>query len=249
VSVSPARPRGTPDPKYMTFVEHLSELRSRLIISVLAIAVGSVAGWFLAPEVIHLIDIPLCQHLPHSNCRLVVTDVYGGFTLQLKIAVIVGFVFALPVTVYEMWAFVAPAFGSGPNRWAPIWMISALLLFAGGAVTAYFVFPLAVTFFTKFQGNNIEMLVIAGNYVGFISLIVLVFGVSFELPLVLVSLSAAGITSSRWLSSKRIQFFFGIFIFATIVTPGADWISPLVLGGIMYVLYELGIIASRLIGK
>lgn len=249
MSVSPARPRGTPDPKYMTFVEHLSELRSRLIISVLAIAVGSVAGWFLAPEVIHLIDIPLCQHLPHSNCRLVVTDVYGGFTLQLKIAVIVGFVFALPVTVYEMWAFVAPAFGSGPNRWAPIWMISALLLFAGGAVTAYFVFPLAVTFFTKFQGNNIEMLVIAGNYVGFISLIVLVFGVSFELPLVLVSLSAAGITSSRWLSSKRIQFFFGIFIFATIVTPGADWISPLVLGGIMYVLYELGIIASRLIGK
>ncbi|HZS93175.1 MAG TPA: twin-arginine translocase subunit TatC [Chloroflexota bacterium] len=249
MSVRSPRPRGVPDPKYMTFVEHLQELRHRLAISLLAIAVGAVAGWFLAPQIIHLIDIPLCQHLPKSNCRLVVTDIYGGFTLQLKIAIIVGFIFALPVTIYEMWAFIAPAFGSGPNRWAPIWMLSALLLFAGGSATAYFVFPLAVSFFTRFQGSNIEMLVIASNYVGFISLIVFVFGISFELPLILVSLSAIGITSSRWLASKRIQFFFGIFIFATIVTPGADWISPLVLGGIMYLLFESSIVVSRMIGK
>lgn len=230
-------------------MEHLQELRVHLLIAVLAVAAGTVAGWFLAPQIIHLIDVPICQHLPHGQCRLVVTTIYGGFTLQLKIALIVGFVIALPVTVWQMWAFVAPALGTGPNRWAPIWMVSALSLFAGGAGTAYLVFPLAINFFTKFQGPNVQMLVFASDYVSFISVIVLVFGISFELPLVLVSLSTIGLTSSRWLASKRIQFFFGIFIFATIVTPGADWISPLVLGGIMYVLFEAGVVVSRLLGK
>lgn len=247
---APNRPRyRQPDPKYMTLVEHLGELRRRLVVCAAAIALGTVAGWFLAGRAIALIDQPLCNALGKSHCRLIVNTVYGGFTLQLKIAVIIGFMFALPVTIYQVWGFVAPAFGGATNRWAPIWMLSALLLFAAGVVTAYFVIPLAINFFTKFQGTNVEIFPFASEYVGFIALILGVFGVSFELPLVLVSLTAVGITSARWLASKRVYAFFIIFGVATIITPGADWISPLILGGILYVLFELSIVVSRLMGK
>jgi len=234
-----------PDPKYMTFVEHLQELRKRLIVCVAAIILGSIAGWFLAKPVINLITAPL----RHYGIPLIVTDVYGIFTLQLKLAIIIGFVFALPVTLYQIWAFVAPAFGPNANRWAPVWIGSALLLFAAGVVVGYFVIPLAIKFFAGFQEQGVRVTPIAQNYVSFISLILFVFGTSFELPLVLVSLSAAGITSSRWLGQKRPFAFFGCFVFSTVATPGADLVSPIILGGILYFLYEVSIIVSRLIGK
>lgn len=246
---APQRPRAQRqreiDPKYMTFVEHLEELRRRLIISVVAIALGSVAGWFLADWALGLITKPVEKYFRH---KLVVDTVYGAFTLHLKVAILIGFVFALPVVLYEIWAFVAPAFGPAANRYAPLWILSALVLFLAGTITAFFTFPLALRFFAGFQ-ENVQVLPFASQYISFITLILLVFGISFELPLALVSLSAAGIVSSGWLSSKRTYAFFGVFIFATIVTPGADWISPLILGGILYVLYELGIIVSKLIGK
>ena len=232
----------------MTFVEHLQELRQRLVISAIAVAVGSVAGWFLFTPVIDLLIRPV-KHSLGNHTTFYVTQVYGIFTLQLKIAVMVGFIIALPVTAYQLWGFLAPAFGPAANRYAPMWITSAIGLFAGGAVTGYFVIPLAIRFFAGFQSGNVKLLLIAGDYVNFIALILIVFGISFELPLVLVSLSAIGITSSRWLASKRLYFFFGLFIFSTIATPGADWISPLVLGAILYVLFELSILVSRLIGK
>jgi sec-independent protein translocase protein TatC len=246
---APRRPQyREPDQKYMTFVEHLQELRVRLFVSILAIAIGSVAGWFLAPQVIHLIDIPVCSHFK-GDCKLYVDNVTGAFTLTLKVAIIIGFIFALPVTVWQSWAFVAPAFGRGANRWAPLWMLSALVLFAGGALTGYFIIPLALGFLTQFQTANIRTLVFASNYIGFVMVILVVFGLSFELPLVLVSLTSVGITSSRWLASKRVYAFFAIFLFSTVVTPGADLVSPLILGGILYVLFEVSILVSRLLGK
>src|SRR5919199_2585945 len=102
---SPQRPRRPPqqqiDPKYMTFVEHLAELRRRLIISMLAVGLGSVAGWFLAPHVVLLLVEPLKTYM-HVH-GIVVPTVYGAFTLQLKVAIIIGFVLALPVTIYQIW--------------------------------------------------------------------------------------------------------------------------------------------------
>ena len=249
---APRVPRRTkqPDPKYMTFVEHLQELRRRLTIAVLAIAAGAVGGWFLTSRVLHILDQPLCSALGKNHCTIYVDTVYGAFTLQLKVAIIIGFMFALPVTIYEIWQFIAPAFGAGANRWAPIWMVSAFLLFAAGAVTGYYVIPLALNFFAKFQGTTgTQILPFASQYISFLVLILVIFGISYELPLVLVSLTAVGVTSSRALASKRLYFFFGIFIFSTIITPGADPISPLILGGILYILYEAAILVSRLLHK
>jgi len=161
----------------------------------------------------------------------------------------VGFAFALPVTLYQLWGFLAPAFGAVTNRYAPIFIGSGLGLFTAGAATGFFVIPLAVTFFAKFQSSDLQILPFANEYVSFVALILMVFGLSFELPLVLVSLSAVGVTSSRWLASKRLVAFFACFVFATVVTPGADLVSPLILGGILYMLFELSIAVSRLIGK
>jgi sec-independent protein translocase protein TatC len=231
----------------MTFVEHLDELRHRLIICVVAIALGSVGGWFLAKPVIKLLVAPVRKYL-HAK-TLYVPQVYGAFTINLKIAVIIGFAFALPVTLYQIWAFVAPAFGSKANRVAPIAISTAILLFAAGVVTGYEVMPLALQFFGKFEDSNLQVIPFASEYIGFISLILLVFGISFELPVVLVGMASIGITSSRWLGRKRAHFFFGIFIFSTVATPGADPVSPIILGGILYLLFELSILVSRLIGK
>jgi sec-independent protein translocase protein TatC len=243
----PRRPRRhAPDPKYMSVIEHLEELRARLVKSIVSIAVGSVAGWFLAPQVIGLLVAPIRRYIgPH----LYVNTVYGGFTLNLKIAIIVGFMFALPVTLYQAWAFIAPAFGTKANRYAPIWMSSALGLFILGGITGYEIIPLALRFFGGYQTANVQVLPFADQYIGFVALILIVFGISFELPLALVSLTTAGITSSGALARKRLYAFFGIFAFATVATPGADWISPLILGGILYVLFELSIVVSRMMGK
>jgi sec-independent protein translocase protein TatC len=247
-AASPARPQfNQPDPKYMTFVEHLDELRHRLIKSVGAIALGSIIGWFLAKPVIALLVAPVRTSLHVKT--LYVPQVYGAFTLNLKLAIILGFAFALPITVYQLWAFVSPACGAQAGRVGPLVMLSALVLFAAGVVTGYEVVPLALQFFGTFEDQNLQVLPFASEYLGFIALILLVFGLSFELPLVLVSLAALGVTSSRWLARKRVHFFFGIFIFATVATPGADAVSPLILGGILYVLFELSILVSRLIGK
>lgn len=245
---SPRRARyREPDPKYMTFVEHLQELRHRLIYSILAICGGSVVGWFFSQRVIHAIHQPL---LAHTHQKFIYTTTpYGGFTLQLKVAVIIGFMIALPVTTYQLWQFVSPAFGATANYWAPVWMLSFLVLFCAGAATGFFILPIALAFLTNFQNGDVQYLPLASDYVNFVMLLAVVFGISFELPLLLVSLSAVGITSSRWLASKRLYAFFVIFAFATIVTPGTDLISPLILGGILYVLFEASIIVSRLIGK
>jgi len=153
------------------------------------------------------------------------------------------------VTVSQLWLFLTPAFGPGAQRFGPIVIGSALGLFAAGATTGFLIIPLTVSFFTRFQGSDIQLLPFASEYVGFVALILMIFGLSFELPLALVGLSAVGITSSRWLASRRLVFFFGVFLFATVETPGADWISPLILGVILYILFEASIVVSRLLGK
>ena len=125
---------------------------------------------------------------------------------------------------------------------------AGIALFIVGGVTAYLVMPLAIGFFVGQGGTTITIIADGSGYVSFVSLIIFVFGASFELPLVLVMLSIAGITNSGWLWRKRVIAFFIIFAVATIITPGADWISPLVLGGILFVLYLGSIVVAKLLG-
>jgi sec-independent protein translocase protein TatC len=242
-----------PDPKVMSFIEHLEELRHRLIIMFAAVAVLTVVGWFLEPRVLSLVSAPLIHamernHYPKAFQHLFVTSIYGAFTLRLKIAIVVGIMLAFPIILQQSWAFVSPALGGGFYRYGPYVVTAGIALFAGGAITAYEVMPLAINFFVGFGSHDITIIADASKYISFVILIVLVFGVTFELPLVLVLLSLFGIIDSSWLWRKRVVAFFVIFAAATIITPGADWISPLVLGAILYLLYLSSIVVARLAG-
>ncbi len=241
-----------PDPKVMSFVEHLEELRRRLMIMLACVVVGAIVGWFLEPWLLRTLEHPLTEALKHTKhpitTHLVVTKIYGAFTLRLKLAALTGIVLSIPVLLQQTWGFVMPALGGRFYRMGPYVIVAGVVLFAIGGVTGYLVMPLAINFFIG-QGNGlVSFIPDAGAFVSFVSLIIVVFGISFELPLILVLLCVAGITSSRWLWGKRVVAFFVIFAVATVITPGADWISPLILGAILYVLYLGGLVVARLLG-
>lgn len=240
-----------PDPKVMSFVEHLEELRRRLIIMVAAVIVGFGAGWFLEPPVLSALEKPLINALKRDHnfvTRVVTNEIYGAFTIHLSLALKIGIVLAMPILVVQIWGFVVPALPGRFYRYGPWVMAAGILLFVAGGVTGYLVMPLAINFFIGQGGSSIGFVPVVSSYIGFVSLIIVVFGISYEMPLVLVMLCLAGITNSRWLWGKRLIAFFVIFAVSTVITPGADWISPLVLGAILYVLYLLSIVVARVLG-
>jgi len=238
----------------MSFVEHLEELRRRLIVMIAAVVILGIVGWFLAPHILSLLERPLClaekhAHYNHSfSCRLFTTSIYGAFTLKLKVAVVTGIILSFPIILSQAWAFVVPALPTRFYRYGPFVIAAGIVLFAAGGVTAYEVMPLAINFFIGQGGNLVTIIADGSNYISFVTLIVLVFGISFEMPLVLDLLCIAGITNSRWLWKKRVVVFFIIFAVATLITPGADWISPLVLGAVLYVLYLISLLVARALG-
>jgi sec-independent protein translocase protein TatC len=240
-----------PDPKVMSFIEHLEELRRRLIVMIATVILGSILGWFLYPHVFKALESPLVKALSRAHQRIhkpIVTKLYGAFTLHLKVAILIGIVIAIPILLQQLWGFIAPALPTRLYRSGP-WVISCgILLFVLGGLTGYEIMPLAINFFVGQAGGNIVLLADAMSYISFVALIIVVFGVSFEMPLVLVMLCLASITSSGWLWRKRVIAFFVIFFVSAIITPGADWISPLVLGAILYVLFLGSLVVAKALG-
>jgi sec-independent protein translocase protein TatC len=240
-----------PDPKVMSFFEHLEELRTRLIIMVAAVVIGAIAGWFIEPWAFQQLVDPLDKALQaHHNTipGATYSKIYSVFTLKLKLSILIGIVLSMPILVFQGWGFIVPALPARFYRLGPFVMISAIVLFLAGAITGFEVMPLAINFFIGQASSSTTFVADAPSYVSFVSLIIVVFGVSFELPLVLVLLSVVGITNSGWLWRKRVIAFFIIFAASAIITPGADWISPLVLGAILYVLYLVSIVVAKLLG-
>jgi sec-independent protein translocase protein TatC len=230
--------------KTMTIMEHLQELRLRLTIGAGSIVLGMTPGWFIAPWVISLLREPVKDLGP-----LRYLNVGGAFILQLKLSAIVGVILALPVLLHEAWAFIAPGLTKKERRYSMPFVVLGMVLFAGGAYTGYRIMPLAISFLLGFTNEDLAPLLVADQYISFIAIILLVFGISFELPLVLVSLCQLGIISSKWLIQKARYSIIIIYIASTIITPGADFISPLILGTIMSGLYGLAIILAKIIGK
>lgn len=227
----------------MGLVDHLAELRRRLAVAVLAVVLGSVVGYILAPRVIDILKAPIPG-------RLVFTELGGAFFIYLKIAVVIGVILAMPVILYELWAFVSPGLTREERRLARPWVPLALLFFCIGVAVAYVVLPFAAAFLLSYQIPGIlEPLITAEAYFGFITTLFLAFGLVMEFPIVLVLLSKVGILSSKRLSGNRRIVILGIAIFAVVVTPGGDPISPTVLGGVMYLLYELSILLVRWTGR
>jgi sec-independent protein translocase protein TatC len=245
---SPA-PADAPSPGEMTLVDHLTELRDRIIKSVLAIVIGSVVGWFLYVPIRNMLLAPL-PPAPDGTPGIVQVLAPGdAFAIAIRISVITGIILAMPVILWQLWAFVAPGLTDSEKRTARPWIPLALVFFALGVLVAYLVLPAAVGFLLGFTDNRLVGNLAAGPYFDFVTTLFLAFGVIMEFPIVLFGLSRVSIVTSALLVRARGVALIGIFLFAAGITPGGDPVSMLALGGTMYLLFEGTIFFIRRSGK
>jgi sec-independent protein translocase protein TatC len=240
----PPPPPVTADPSVMTLVDHLSELRWRLFKSLLAIALGMTVGFAVSAEAIKILSAPL--PLEQS---LVFTGLGDAFAIRLKIAFVVGVILAMPVLLYQGWAFISPGLTANERRMARPWIPLALFFFALGVGIAYVVLPFAASFLLSFTTPELQPLITAGPYFEFVTTMFLAFGLVMEFPIVLYALSRVGIATSARLSRARPYVILVIAIAAAVLTPGTDLVSPLILGVSMYVLFELTLFVIKRTGK
>jgi len=229
------------EPGTMPLVDHLDELRRRLAIGVIALLVGSAIGFWLAPSIILLLLTPL------PGGEVVFLTLSGGFMVYLRVAIVVGLLLSLPILLYQAWAFVAPGLMPSERRAALPWIPLSVVFFLLGVLVAWVTLPYAVSFLLGFQIEDaLVAMPSAEAYFGFVTFIFLIFGLVMEFPIVLVFLDRLGILHVSQLRASRRYVLFGSVVFAVVITPGGDPISPIVLAGTMYALFELTIaILSR----
>jgi sec-independent protein translocase protein TatC len=236
----------------MTVIEHLQELRHRIIVSLVAIGLGSVAGWVLYGPFIDLVQGPFCEYLEAnpevrapSGCSLTYLGPTDAFVLKLKVVVFLGLLAALPVVLYQAWAFVVPGLTRRERRWALPFIAASTVLFFLGAVFAYVTLPRALDFLLGFAGEAFAPSLTGDRYIGFIVLVTLAFGLAFLLPIFLIFLQLAHVLSSARLARWRRYAILVISIFAAVITPSGDPYTMLAMMIPMYLFYEASIIVGR----
>jgi sec-independent protein translocase protein TatC len=232
----------TDDQTTMTLVEHLEELRRRLIVIVLTVLGAAVFGFLLSRSVLAL----LRDRLPEVDRELIFLAPADALTAQLKIAGFLGIALAMPVILYQLWRFIGP--GLTPRERRYVWPVigAALVLFVSGVLIGYLVIPYTLRFLLDFsEGLATPSLTIDG-YVGFVTTMMLAFGLVLEFPIVLIGLSRVGILNYRRIASRRRWALLAIVVFAIVLTPGGDPISPLILSGVMFLLFEGSLLIIRL---
>jgi sec-independent protein translocase protein TatC len=240
----------------MSVMEHLEELRRRIIIAGVAILLGAVVGWFLYPAVLELLRDPFCEYLrdnpevrPPAGCDLVFNSPVDAFLTKLKMVGFLGLIVALPVVLYQLWAFIVPGLTSREKKWSVPFILSSTLLFLLGAAFSIWTLPKALGFLLSFGGEFVVPLITFDRYLGFVTLVTLAFGVSFLFPVILVFLEAVGVLSWQRLASWRRWAILGIAIFAAVITPSGDPYTMLAMMIPMYVFYEGSIIIGRLMKR
>jgi sec-independent protein translocase protein TatC len=247
---SPAGRAPAPDPDavhddaVMPLVDHLAELRARILWSLLAIGVGTVIGFLASERAVEILAAPLPAGQP-----LRTFDIGDPFAIRLRISVIIGIILAMPVLLWHVWRFVAPGLTASERRAILPWIPAAMLFFALGVGIAYVILPFAAQFLLSFQTSELVPLLAARPYFDFVSTLFLAFGILMEFPVLLVGLSRVGIVTSERLRRSRRFVMAGIAIFAAIATPGGDLVSPTVLGVTLYALFELTILVIRRGGR
>ncbi|HEY0752676.1 MAG TPA: twin-arginine translocase subunit TatC [Ktedonobacteraceae bacterium] len=237
------------DPSAMSLVDHLEELRRRIFKVLLAVAVFSIVGFVFREQLMTFLTWPLpatSNALGHGNQRLVATGLGEAFTTELLVAIAAGFVASLPVVLYQTWSFVAPGLYSHEKKHAVPFIIVGLVMFLAGLSLGYIVLQYPVSWLVNFASDNFTELVSASSYFTFVAYFLLAFGVAFEIPLVLTFLSIVGMITAETLKKKRAISHVGLWIAATVITPGADIYSPIILGVSMSCLFELSIIFIRI---
>jgi sec-independent protein translocase protein TatC len=227
----------------MTLVEHLGELRGRLVKSLIAVALGTAVGFWFWKDIRNILIAPL------PTGRVQVLGPGDAFVTARRISVVVGIILAMPVILWQVWQFVAPGLTDKEKKTVRPWIPIALVFFALGVGIAYIVLSPATQFLLAFTDDVMVANLAAGPYFDFVTTMFLVFGLIMEFPILLYGLSRVGIVTSKRLTGARRQIILGIAIFATAITPGGDLVSPTVLGLTMYVLFEGTVVVIRRSGK
>ena len=227
----------------MPLLDHLRELRARVIKSALAILAFAVIGWIYYDEIITTLSSPVCdlraaQASDSAECgALYIAGVLGPLNLQLKVAFLAGIILAAPFWLYQIWAFIAPALTWKEKRNSALFIFAATPFFAMGATLAYFVLPLAIEVLFGFTPDALDNLVRFDDYLDFVLRLILIFGIAFELPVFLVSLNLIGILSGHSILKPWRFSIFGITLFVAAFSPTADPLSMAALAVPLIILY------------
>ena len=238
------------DERRMTIVQHLEELRRVLIWVMAAWIIGTAVAFVFNGFFIGVLLHPLSTVLKSSHSILpggeaIFTSPTEGLTVPLKVSAVVGLVIALPIVLWQTWNFVSPGLRPKERKFVGPFIASALLLFAGGAAFAYFVMPLGLSFLTNFLSGHAIYFPDINSYIGFFLIVVFIFGITFELPVVLVLLGLLGFVSSKKLKGWRKVAYISIIAAALVITPGADPFTPTALAIPLILLYEASIIVLQ----
>jgi sec-independent protein translocase protein TatC len=239
-----AEPRDAVTGGSMPLVDHLTELRDRLIWSIAAVAIGGALGFAFADRIVVFLREPLPPDVP-----LIQLDLGDGFAIQLQISLVVGVILGMPVILWNLWRFIAPGLTADERRSVLPWIPVALVFFALGVGIAYVILPFAVAFLLQFLQEGVERTINIRSYFEFVTTLFLAFGLLMEFPILLIGLSRVGIVTSDRLSRSRRLVILVIAVFAAVATPGGDLVSPLILGVTLYVLFEGTVFFIRRTGR
>jgi sec-independent protein translocase protein TatC len=232
----------------MSLADHLRELRRRLIVSVAAVAIGCLVAYFLYNQILTFLVHPYCsiQHRSKGqSCSLLILDPINKLTFRLKISFFGGFILALPVVLWQTWRFITPGLHPREKRYAVPFVASSVALFAFCAFVALATLPLALRFFQSVGGSQLSTFYAADPYIRLVTLMVIVYGLGFEFPVVLVALLVARVLTTAKLRKWRRYAFVGVVSAAAIFTPSSDPISMFALAIPLYLFYEASILIGR----
>ncbi len=235
----------TDDAATMSLVEHLEELRRRIIVIAIAVLIGGVVGFFLADPIIVLLRAPL----PQGGAELIQTTVGEAFGVRLQLALMTGIAMAMPVILFEIWAFVTPGLTKSERRLVWPLLIAAIALFAAGLGLGYVLIPLAINFLLDFSLPDVEPLLGLADYVSFVTTFLLAFGLALQFPVMMYVLARIGILSYAFLSARRRSVIVLIALFAILITPGDIVIGSVTLALVMYGLFEVTLQLIRMLGR
>ncbi|MGX7679684.1 twin-arginine translocase subunit TatC [Jatrophihabitans sp. DSM 45814] len=233
----------------MSVLDHLRELRRRIFIIMLIVGIGAIIGWVLYEPILHILERPYCA-VPYqrrlgatsqSDCSLLFFGPLDGFTIRLKVSVIAGAIITAPFWLFQIWGFVTPGLHRNERKWSLTFIVTSTLLFAAGMALAYFTLAKGLETLISLSGSGTQAALDVTKYISFVTLVLVVFGASFELPLLIIMLNLVRILPYSILKRGQRLGIFGVFVFAAVATPSTDPFTMTAMAVPMVLLFEAAV--------